>query len=99
MRCFYLKRLKDVSGSSCTGRVAEGVLFQDGTAVLNWFAGVADAISTGIYPAGIAGVERIHGHGGNTVIEFIDDGADAAFTMPSTTPTTPTPKMALPAPA
>jgi hypothetical protein len=67
-RRFMLRRRRDVSGVTGTGRVADGVVFADGAVALRW---------RGTYPAtavwpGIAGVIAVHGHGGATVVEWID---------------------------
>lgn len=68
-RRFELERLADASGVSGTGIVAWGVQFPDGTAVLRWDS---TRRSTGFY-ASIEDVELIHGHGGTTRINWIDD--------------------------
>lgn len=70
MRCFHLDRRHDSTGVSGTGIVAEGVQFADGTVVLRWTAVVT---STVIYNS-IDDVEKIHGHGGNTLIVWGRDG-------------------------
>lgn len=69
MRRFHLQREQDVSGISGTGRVAEGVEFSDGSAVVRWIAG--EHRSTVVW-ADIASVEAIHGHGGATRIVWDD---------------------------
>lgn len=66
MKFFYMKRLRDISGVSGTGIVAEGVQFTDGTCVMRWLTGTP---STAVYSS-IQDVEKIHGHEGATVIEF-----------------------------
>jgi hypothetical protein len=68
MRRFYLERKEDVSGVSGTGRVAEGVEFANGTCVLTFISNqhcveVAMNIRT---------VKEIHGHGGKTIVVWID---------------------------
>lgn len=63
-----LIRNKDKTGISGTGHVAEGAQFQDGTCVLRW---VGERQSTVIW-ASVQDVEAIHGHGGDTVIEWVD---------------------------
>lgn len=70
MRRFILCREHDPSGVSGTGKVAEGVEFSDGTTVVRW---VTDhhPRSTVVWP-NLAAVERIHGHGGSTRIEWVD---------------------------
>ena len=66
MRCFHLERLRDVSGISGTGRVAEGVVFSDGSAVVRWLTAVS---STCVYES-IDAVKAIHGHGTATRVVF-----------------------------
>lgn len=67
-RRFKLVRTVDVSGISGTGIVAFGIVFPDGHVAMRWNTGIA---STVVYDS-IEHVEHIHGHGGNTVIRFID---------------------------
>lgn len=67
-RRFVLVRSEDVSGSSGTGRVADGIEFRDGTAVIRWNT---DKSSTAVYES-VEDVEAIHGHGGATKIEWVD---------------------------
>lgn len=62
-------RLEDVSGSSGTGHVAQGVVFGDGHVALRW---CVPPCSTALY-ACIEHVEHIHGHTGRTCVEFLDD--------------------------
>jgi hypothetical protein len=69
MKRFVLQRNVDETGISGTGDIAEGVLFSDGTAVLRW---LTFARSTGIY-ASIGEMETIHGHGGKTVVRWVDE--------------------------
>ncbi len=71
MRRFKLKRLEDETGISGTGYIAEGVLFTKGTkwAVLNW---LTQYTSAAIYPS-IDELMKIHGHGGKTVLEWVDE--------------------------
>ena len=68
MRRFLLQRDVDVSGVSGTGIVAAGVQFADGTVVMRW---LGETPSTVIHSS-LANVERIHGHGGNTQVDWID---------------------------
>lgn len=68
LRRFRLKRLEDESGVSGTGYVAEGVKFSDGQCVITW---LTDTRSIGIYHSPVE-MMHIHGHGGKTVIEWID---------------------------
>lgn len=69
MRRFYLNRLKDISGVSGVGRVAEGVEFPNGMVALmfkSWYPCV------NIY-LNMVCVEQVHGHEGNTKVVWIDD--------------------------
>lgn len=68
MRLFKLNRLIDETGISGTGIVAEGVCFSSGMCVLQWLTGTS---SIAIYNS-IESVEEVHGHGGKTVIEYVD---------------------------
>lgn len=68
MRRFYLVRNEDESGVSGTGTVAEGVEFTDGTCVMRWKTATA---STAVYNS-IVDLEVIHGHGGKTLVQWID---------------------------
>lgn len=67
-RRFVLRRVEDASGVSGVGDVAEGVQFSDGTAVLRWRTARS---STATYDS-IEDVEAIHGHGGRTLIVWLD---------------------------
>lgn len=70
MRRFVLIRDVDETGISGTGVVAEGVEFTDGRVALRWCAHV-DTRSTVVWDD-IVGVEKIHGHGGLTRIDWVD---------------------------
>lgn len=67
-RRFALVRYEDMSGVSGIGIVAEGAAFVDGTVALQW-RGSAPAVS--IWPS-VEAMLEIHGHGGRTVIHWID---------------------------
>lgn len=69
-REFEFIRLSDESGVSGTGRVAEGIMFSDGSCAVRW---LTKTRSTATY-ASFADVVAIHGHGGKTLVRFI--GAD-----------------------
>lgn len=69
MRIFYFNRIKDISGCSGTGRVADGVEFDDGKVAVRWRTNTA---STELWD-NLAQCVEIHGHGGATVPVFIDD--------------------------
>lgn len=76
MRRFRLLRHVDHSGVSGPRQgepslhVAEGVQFADGTVALRWYHPRYPA--TAIWPS-IEGVIDIHGHGGDTEVEWVDD--------------------------
>ena len=60
MRRFYLKRDEDVSGVSGTGRVAEGVEFDNGKVAMTW---KSEFPSVTVYDS-VTVVEKIHSHKG-----------------------------------
>lgn len=68
-RLFHLQRDRDVSGVSGTGRVADGVLWPDGTVTIRWRG---DRPSTVHWDA-LADAEAVHGHGGATRIVWADE--------------------------
>jgi hypothetical protein len=68
MRRFRLNRSEDVSGVSGTGIIAEGVVASDGVTVLFW---LGDKHTMEIAPT-LDMLMSIHGHGGKTVVEFLD---------------------------
>jgi hypothetical protein len=65
---FELHRLEDETGISGVGHVADGIEFADGTCALRWRS---ENKSTAVY-ASRADVEAIHGHGGKTVLAWLD---------------------------
>ncbi len=67
LRQFILVRQKDLTGTSGTGVVAEGVVFEDGQAVLKW---LRKPYSLGVYPS-LKNLLDVHGHEGNTQVRFI----------------------------
>lgn len=67
MRTFNLIRVEDESGVSGTGKVAQGVEFDDSTCALRWLTEYA---STAVYN-NIDTLEKIHGHNGKTKIVFV----------------------------
>ncbi|MFE6903820.1 hypothetical protein ACFVFJ_44565 [Streptomyces sp. NPDC057717] len=69
-RRFHLQRDTDISGVSGTGRVADGILWTDGTASIRW---LGDRPSIVFWDGGIADAEAIHGHGGATRIVWDDE--------------------------
>ncbi|WP_328992508.1 hypothetical protein OG394_39605 [Kribbella sp. NBC_01245] len=73
-RRFVLDRLVDVSMVSGVGQVAEGVEFSDGSVALRW---PGETPCTAVFPA-IEAVIRVHGHGGMTVVRWLDPPASVA---------------------
>ncbi len=69
-RRFVLHRIEDETGTSGTGDVADGVEFPNGQAVLCW-RGVLSSVA--VYQSS-AQLILIHGHGGKTVIRWVDNG-------------------------
>lgn len=78
MRRFLLQRIEDESGVSGSGFVAEGIQFTNGLCSLTWRyvngSGVAigDWSSVAVYSS-LDKLNQIHGHGGKTLIRFIDE--------------------------
>lgn len=68
MRRFHLQRNEDATGISGTGKVAEGVLWTNGWVSLMWLTEVFSLVT---YPD-LASVEKIHGHGGRTLVVWDD---------------------------
>mgnify|MGYP001010896730 CR=1 FL=1 len=67
IRKFHLERLKDISGISGCGVIAEGVEFSDTKqCVLHW---IGEHSCTNFY-ASIEDIIYIHGHGGCTKVVF-----------------------------
>lgn len=66
---FYLQRDVDETGASGTGRVADGVLWADGTASLRWH-GVHSSL---VHWSSLDDAIAIHGHDGKTFPVWIDD--------------------------
>ena len=67
---FVLVRDEDVTGVSGTGVVAEGIIFTSGEVVIHW---LREPFSMGLYQS-LEDVIFIHGHGGRTKMQFIDQG-------------------------
>ncbi|CAL9668640.1 hypothetical protein SUDANB145_07296 (plasmid) [Streptomyces sp. enrichment culture] len=74
-RRFHLQRTIDVTGSSGTGRVADGILWPDGTASLRWRG---ERPST-VHWDNLAHAEAVHGHGGHTRIVWDDPEPNEPF--------------------
>lgn len=68
MKRFYLNRIKDFSGNSGTGRVADGVLWPDGTVTIRWRGSRPSTVNWGC----IEDAEFIHSHAGATEIVWED---------------------------
>lgn len=66
---FKLRRLHDVTGVSGEGIVAEGVQFRDKRVAMRWCVGAAR--STVLWDS-ISEAVQVHGHDGNTVLEWVD---------------------------
>ncbi len=67
-RRWELHRFEDVSGVSGTGKIVEGVEFSNGKCAFTWMGEwptvtVANSLDE---------VRRIHGHGGRTVVIYVD---------------------------
>lgn len=66
MKQFWLKRKQDVSGTSGTGIVAEGIIFSNGWCAIHW---LTQYTSVAFYQS-ISECEAIHGHNGATEIVY-----------------------------
>jgi hypothetical protein len=67
---FVLVRDEDLTGVSGSGVVAEGIVFTCGQVVIHW---LRQPFSMGLYQS-LEDVIFIHGHGGRTKLQFIDQG-------------------------
>jgi hypothetical protein len=76
MKRFWLDRVSDISGTSGTGRVAEGVVFSNGWCAMHW---LSKYTSVAFYQS-VAELEAIHGHNGATVVVF-EEPAQALATL------------------
>lgn len=65
-RLFHLQRDQDISGVSGTGRVADGVLWPDGSCCVRWRSATA---SVSVW-ANFQDMIAVHGHNGATKIVF-----------------------------
>lgn len=68
MRRFVLMRKRDSTGTSGTGTVAEGVEYSNGQVAIHWLSQLE---SVNVY-ANAKVLNALHGHGGDTVIEWLD---------------------------
>jgi hypothetical protein len=73
LRRFVLMRKEDVSGVSGTGKVAEGVVFSNGQAVVCF---ISPTPSVNVYQS-IDAVRQVHGHLTRTLVKFIDSDVNA----------------------
>lgn len=79
MRRFYLQRNEDATGTSGTGKVAEGVEFQCGKVAMTWLSHYG-CVST--YD-NMRVVLTLHGHEGRTSVVWLDDEKTALGEKPS----------------
>lgn len=70
---FVLERIEDVSGTSGTGIVAEGVEFSDGAVALRW----RSHIKSMVFYESMRACEAIHGHAGRTRVVYLDSVEDS----------------------
>lgn len=68
-KLFYLQRTEDESGISGTGRIAQGVIFDNGKVALTW---LSEHPSVAMYD-NIGDVRVIHGHEGKTEVVMEQD--------------------------
>lgn len=73
-RVFILQREIDSTGISGVGVVAWGVEFPDGVCAVRWTAQWPTSVV--FHERGMASIEAIHGHVGQTKITYIDEEAD-----------------------
>ena len=81
-RRFVLQRIDDETGTSGTGVVAEGIEFTDGTVAVRWRSLVA---SHAIFP-NMKAADAIHGHGGKTIIVWLDTEGSFRVSAPPPPP-------------
>ena len=72
MRRFVLNGTEDESGISGTRVVAEGVLFSNGECVLHWLTEVSSIALIALF-CDLDALVLVHGHGGKTQLEWIDE--------------------------
>jgi len=66
MKVFYLHRKEDESGISGTGRIAQGIVFDNGKVALTWLS----AHPTVTVYDNLGEVRAIHGHSGKTEVQM-----------------------------
>lgn len=69
MRRFHLIRTEDVTGTSGTGQIAEGVETSSDKVLMEWTCEPASSVC--VY-ASLEDLLKIHGHEGRTTIEWLD---------------------------
>lgn len=69
-RRFFLQRDTDVTGVSGEGRVADGVLWPDGTVSVRWRGEHPSTVS---WDRGLDSVNHVHAHGGATQVIWLDE--------------------------
>jgi len=70
MKYYRLNRIQDATGNSGTGYVAEVVVGGPGTAIVLWSdTSNALGVSSIVVYASLEDCEKVHGHGGSTVLE------------------------------
>lgn len=69
MKVFYLHRKEDESGISGTGRIAQGIVFDNGKVALTW---LSEHPTITVYD-NLGEVRAIHGHSGKTDIQMEPD--------------------------
>ena len=68
-KTFYLHRTEDESGVSGTGRIAQGIIFDNGKVAMTW---LSEHPSVTVYD-NIGEVKAIHGHEGKTEVIMEQD--------------------------
>ena len=69
MKVFYLERTEDESGISGTGRIAQGIVFDNGKVALTW---LSEHPTVTVYD-NLGEVRAIHGHNGKTEVSMEPD--------------------------
>lgn len=69
MRRFRINRINDVSGTSGTGVICEGCVFSDGKVAIRWLGDFGSSV----WWDNLESCMYIMGHGGNTIVEWIDN--------------------------
>lgn len=74
-RRFHLQRDTDITGVSGTGRVADGILWPDGTVSIRW----TGPMPSTVFWHSIANALHVHGHQGATRIVWDDPEPSVAY--------------------